>query len=126
MCLFAVLAQGQTPVQGLSLSSFSTILFKMRICIQEGVRCAGAAKDLAAISEQFPFEPLEFLPKMLRITFAEGIKMLNDAGHQVTWPVLYIANESPCGIACTDLRYKANNAVVFINLHVSGAPGARQ
>lgn len=51
--------------------------------VKEDVWCVGAAKELASISEQFPFEPLEFLPKMLRITFAEGIKMLNDAGHQV-------------------------------------------
>lgn len=40
------------------------------------------AKELEAISEQYPFEPLQFLPKMLRITFAEGTKMLNDAGHK--------------------------------------------
>ena len=40
-------------------------------------------KDLAVISEQYPCEPLEYLPETLRITFAEGIKMLQDAGHQV-------------------------------------------
>jgi aspartyl/asparaginyl-tRNA synthetase len=41
------------------------------------------AKELSVISQQYPFEPLEYLPETLRITFAEGIKMLQDAGHDV-------------------------------------------
>jgi len=41
------------------------------------------SRELAAIGEQYPFEPLQYLPNMLRITFAEGIKMLQDAGHDV-------------------------------------------
>ena len=39
--------------------------------------------ELSVINEQYPFEPLEYLPETLRITFAEGIKMLQDAGHDV-------------------------------------------
>ena len=41
------------------------------------------AKELGVISQQYPVEPLKYLPKTLRITFAEGIKMLHDAGHDV-------------------------------------------
>jgi len=41
------------------------------------------AKELNVIRQQYPFEPLQYLPKTLRITFAEGIKMLQDAGHEV-------------------------------------------
>ncbi|KAI3429721.1 hypothetical protein D9Q98_010037 [Chlorella vulgaris] len=43
-------------------------------------RCA---RELAVISEQYPFEPLKFLPKSLRLTFAEGIEMLQAAGYDV-------------------------------------------
>ena len=43
-------------------------------------RCA---KELSTINQQFPFEPLKYLPKTLRITFAEGIQMLQEAGHDV-------------------------------------------
>jgi hypothetical protein len=42
-----------------------------------------AAKELAAISAQYPFTPLKWLPETLRLTFAEGIQMLNDAGYEV-------------------------------------------
>jgi len=41
------------------------------------------ANELSVISQQYPVEPLEYLPQTLRITFAEGIKMLHDAGHNV-------------------------------------------
>ena len=41
------------------------------------------AKELAVISQQYPVEPLKYLPKTLRITFAEGIRLLHDAGHDV-------------------------------------------
>ncbi|CAA7015215.1 unnamed protein product [Microthlaspi erraticum] len=40
-------------------------------------------KELAAVGKQFPFAPLKFLPKTLRLTFAEGIQMLKDAGVEV-------------------------------------------
>ena len=42
-----------------------------------------AAKELAAINAQYPFTPLKWLPETLRLTFAEGIQMLKDAGHEV-------------------------------------------
>lgn len=42
-----------------------------------------AAKELAAINAQYPFTPLKWLPETLRLTFAEGIQMLNDAGYEV-------------------------------------------
>lgn len=41
------------------------------------------ANELSVINQQHPFEPLQYLPETLRITFAEGIKMLHDAGHNV-------------------------------------------
>ena len=34
------------------------------------------------IRQQHPFEPLAWLPRTLRLTFAEGIRMLNDAGYE--------------------------------------------
>ncbi|KAJ0262948.1 Aspartate--tRNA ligase 2 [Hirschfeldia incana] len=37
-------------------------------------------KELEAIRKQYPFEPLKFLPKTLKLTFAEGIEMLKEAG----------------------------------------------
>jgi aspartyl-tRNA synthetase len=40
------------------------------------------AKELAAINAQYPFTPLKWLPETLRLTFAEGIQMLKDAGHE--------------------------------------------
>eukprot|EP01025_Chloroclados_australasicus_P032334 TRINITY_DN3277_c0_g3_i1.p1 TRINITY_DN3277_c0_g3~~TRINITY_DN3277_c0_g3_i1.p1 ORF type:complete len:595 (-),score=55.18 TRINITY_DN3277_c0_g3_i1:165-1757(-) len=38
------------------------------------------SQDLEAIALQYPFQPLQYKP--LRLTFAEGIKMLKDAGYQ--------------------------------------------
>jgi len=38
------------------------------------------AKELATINTQHPFEPLTFLKPALRITFAEGIALLREAG----------------------------------------------
>ncbi|XRB18159.1 aspartate--tRNA ligase [Pseudoscourfieldia marina] len=38
-------------------------------------------KELDAVREQYPFEDIEFLPKALKLTFAEGIKMLHEAGY---------------------------------------------
>lgn len=43
-------------------------------------RCA---VELGVIGEQYPFEPLMFLPKTLRMEFAEGIQMLQEAGYEV-------------------------------------------
>merc|ERR1711988_1129878 len=39
-------------------------------------------KELSAINTQHPFEPLVYLKPSLRITFAEGVQMLNDAGYE--------------------------------------------
>jgi hypothetical protein len=41
------------------------------------------ARELEVIGQQYPFEPLKFLPKTLRLTFPEGIHMLEEAGYQV-------------------------------------------
>lgn len=41
-------------------------------------------QELAVVGEQYPFEPLVFLPKTLRLTFAEGIQMLQEAGYDVS------------------------------------------
>ncbi|PWA87034.1 class II aminoacyl-tRNA and biotin synthetases superfamily protein [Artemisia annua] len=38
---------------------------------------------LEAISKQYPFKPLKYLRKTLRLTFEEGIQMLKDAGIEV-------------------------------------------
>ncbi|KAH0676913.1 hypothetical protein KY285_024714 [Solanum tuberosum] len=40
-------------------------------------------KELEAIGRQYPFEPLKYLRKTLRLTFAEGIQMLKEAGVEV-------------------------------------------
>ncbi|KFK29697.1 hypothetical protein AALP_AA7G167100 [Arabis alpina] len=40
-------------------------------------------KELEAVGKQYPFEPLKFLPKTLRLTFAEGVQMLKEAGVEV-------------------------------------------
>ena len=42
-----------------------------------------AAADLATIQEQFPVEPLQYLPKTLRLPFEEGMKLLQEAGFEV-------------------------------------------
>ena len=44
-------------------------------------RCA---RELGVIGEQYPFEPLMFLEKSLRLTFAEGIQLLQEAGYDVS------------------------------------------
>jgi aspartyl-tRNA synthetase len=43
-------------------------------------RCA---TELAAIGEQYPVEKLQYLPQTLRLEFAEGVRMLQEAGHEV-------------------------------------------
>ena len=34
------------------------------------------------INQQHPFEPLQYLPTTLRLPFAEGIRMLHEAGYE--------------------------------------------
>ncbi len=48
--------------------------------------CCFAGKDLATIGQQFPFEPLEYQQTNLRLPFEEGIKMLQEAGYDVSDP----------------------------------------
>lgn len=40
-------------------------------------------KELEAIGRQYPFQPLKYLRKTLRLTFEEGIQMLKEAGVEV-------------------------------------------
>ncbi|KAK8619843.1 hypothetical protein V6N13_066345 [Hibiscus sabdariffa] len=40
-------------------------------------------KELEAIGSQYPFKPLKYKPKTLRLTFEEGVQMLKDAGVEV-------------------------------------------
>ncbi|KAG9448732.1 hypothetical protein H6P81_008697 [Aristolochia fimbriata] len=40
-------------------------------------------KELEAIGKQYPFTPLKYLRKTLRLTFDEGVQMLKEAGIQV-------------------------------------------
>ncbi|KAF7830211.1 aspartate--tRNA ligase 2, cytoplasmic [Senna tora] len=40
-------------------------------------------KDLEAVGRQYPFEPLKYLRKTLRLTYEEGIQMLKDAGVEI-------------------------------------------
>ncbi|EFH52492.1 predicted protein [Arabidopsis lyrata subsp. lyrata] len=40
-------------------------------------------KELEAIGKQYPFEPLKFLEKTLRLTFEEGVQMLKEAGVEI-------------------------------------------
>ncbi|KAK9068727.1 hypothetical protein SSX86_012842 [Deinandra increscens subsp. villosa] len=40
-------------------------------------------KELEAIGKQYPFTPLKYLRKTLRLTFEEGIQMLKEAGIEV-------------------------------------------
>ncbi|CAH8253386.1 unnamed protein product [Arabidopsis lyrata] len=40
-------------------------------------------KELEAIGKQYPFKPLKFLEKTLRLTFEEGIQILKEAGVEI-------------------------------------------
>ncbi|CAH2060031.1 unnamed protein product, partial [Thlaspi arvense] len=40
-------------------------------------------KELESVRKQYPFQSLKFLPQTLRLTFAEGIQMLKEAGEEV-------------------------------------------
>ncbi|XP_058222323.1 aspartate--tRNA ligase 2, cytoplasmic-like [Rhododendron vialii] len=40
-------------------------------------------KELEAIGKQYPFEPLKYLRKTLRLTFQEGVQLLKEAGIEI-------------------------------------------
>ncbi|KAF2540173.1 hypothetical protein F2Q68_00029293 [Brassica cretica] len=40
-------------------------------------------KELETVRKQYPFQSLKFLPQTLRLTFAQGIQMLKEAGEEV-------------------------------------------
>ncbi|CAM0880010.1 unnamed protein product [Alopecurus aequalis] len=40
-------------------------------------------EDLEMINRQYPFEPLKYLEKTLKLTYAEGIQMLKEAGTEI-------------------------------------------
>ncbi|KAI8374900.1 hypothetical protein BD560DRAFT_350286 [Blakeslea trispora] len=55
-------------------------------------------KEIDVVKKQYEFEDFEFLPKTLRLTFAEGIKMLREAGVEVDdFEDLSTANEKFLG-----------------------------
>uniref|UniRef100_A0A0D6R6A2 aspartate--tRNA ligase n=1 Tax=Araucaria cunninghamii TaxID=56994 RepID=A0A0D6R6A2_ARACU len=58
------------------------ILDRLFVTIFDGLN-ENCKKELHAINQQFPFEPLKYLPKTLRLTFAEGVQMLKEAGIEV-------------------------------------------
>ena len=62
--------------------------------------CAG--KDLGTIGQQFPFEPLQYQQTNLRLPFEEGIKMLQEAGYDVS-------NKS-CSKQCTSCLFSVPEA----------------
>ncbi|KFK40259.1 hypothetical protein AALP_AA3G351000 [Arabis alpina] len=63
-------------------SELMDLVDELFVCIftKLNERCS---KELEAVRNQFPFQPLKFLPKTLRLTFAEGIEMLKEAGEEV-------------------------------------------
>lgn len=58
------------------------VIDELFVSIFEGLttRCT---RELATIAAQYPATPLRWLPKAPRLTFAEGVQMLADAGHEV-------------------------------------------
>lgn len=58
------------------------VLEKVFLTIFDGLNTK-CAKQLEAINEQYPFEPLKYLPQTLRLTFAEGVAILKEAGIEV-------------------------------------------
>uniref|UniRef100_A0A1J3EQZ6 aspartate--tRNA ligase n=1 Tax=Noccaea caerulescens TaxID=107243 RepID=A0A1J3EQZ6_NOCCA len=40
-------------------------------------------KEVESVRKQYPFQSLKFLPQTLRLTFAQGIQMLKEAGEEV-------------------------------------------
>ncbi len=66
-----------------------------------------AARQLEVINQQHPFEPLQYLPTTLRLPFAEGIRMLHEAGYEdVRWLPCCLAVPAACrrmsSVACAD------------------------
>lgn len=58
------------------------VLEKVFLTIFDGLN-EKCAKQLEAINEQYPFEPLQYLRQTLRLTFAEGVAILKEAGIEV-------------------------------------------
>ncbi|KAK6254119.1 hypothetical protein QUC31_015839 [Theobroma cacao] len=59
-------------------------------------------KELEAVGRQYPFEPLKYKPKTLRLTFERGVQMLKDAGMEV----------DPLGDLNTDAERKLGQLVL--------------
>ncbi|MCO5576725.1 hypothetical protein L7F22_030542 [Adiantum nelumboides] len=55
------------------------ILDRMFVSIFDGLN-EHCKKELEAINEQYPFEPLKYLKKTLRLTFEEGLQLLKEDG----------------------------------------------
>ncbi len=55
----------------------------------------GAAWELEIIREQYPSQPLHFLPKTLRLPFEEGMRMLQEDGKEVCSPCHLIHMQMP-------------------------------
>ncbi|KAH9557800.1 hypothetical protein CY35_07G104100 [Sphagnum magellanicum] len=55
------------------------VLEAVFVAIFDGIN-EKCVKHLEAINAQYPFEPLQYLRKTLRLTFAEGVKLLKEAG----------------------------------------------
>lgn len=51
------------------------------------------AHELEVVNEQHPYEPLQYLRPTLRLTFEEGIKMLQDAGIEGVDPLGDLSTE---------------------------------
>lgn len=58
------------------------ILDNLFVTIFDGLN-ENCKKELHAINQQYPFEPLKYLRKTLRLTFPEGVQMLKEAGIEV-------------------------------------------
>ncbi|KAI8376517.1 uncharacterized protein BYT42DRAFT_499007 [Radiomyces spectabilis] len=55
-------------------------------------------REIETVKKQYPFEDFEFLPKTLRLKYAEGIQMLRDAGVEIgDYEDLSTANEKFLG-----------------------------
>lgn len=93
---------------------------------------ATAENDLAVIGQQYPFEPLEYQRENLRLPFAEGIKMLQEAGFEVLmrhllhlWslPFCMIRISVAHGVAtsCSALSFGQQiQCLVFTHIHMHG------
>lgn len=60
-------------------SEVMDVIDKLFVYIFDGLN-SKHKNDLAVIGQQYPFEPLEYQRENLRLPFAEGIKMLQEAG----------------------------------------------